>query len=326
MNKPPSAFVLANYVQACCWFVDQLPQVGETRSAHRLHIEAGGKGLNVALGLQRLGVPVQALIGCGQDAAGDALLQLLQQEGLSSSAVYRFAQPSGCGAGLIDDAGQNLIAVALGANLCLTAQHVMPHVADIQQARVVYGQFETALPALEHAFVLAAQAGVMTVLNPSPWQTPSVRLRQHTHTLIVNQTEAAQLLPVLLSQFADLQQTAPTHADIFAQIQPDLNQLWADWPQLQCCIITLGAQGALAVQREQAGFDAQAACAIVVKDTIGAGDAFAAGYLAALLRGQNVAEALAFANLCGGYMAAHSGVLAVLPTRAQLQNWLTNRP
>ena len=59
----PRAFVLGNFVQACCWHVARLPQAGETLEAHHLQIEPGGKGLNVAVCLQRLGVAVDTLTG-----------------------------------------------------------------------------------------------------------------------------------------------------------------------------------------------------------------------------------------------------------------------
>jgi len=45
---------------------------GETVEAQRFQIEPGGKGLNVAVGLHRLGARVHTLIGCGQDQAGGA--------------------------------------------------------------------------------------------------------------------------------------------------------------------------------------------------------------------------------------------------------------
>ena len=66
-SKRGPVFVLGNFVQACCWFVPRLPLPGESLAATGLHIEAGGKGLNVAIGLQRLGAQVSTLIGCGDD-------------------------------------------------------------------------------------------------------------------------------------------------------------------------------------------------------------------------------------------------------------------
>ena len=110
-SPPPRAFVLGNFVQACCWQVARLPAPSETLQAHGFHKEAGGKGLNVAVGLQRLGARVQTLIGCGQDAAADELLALLATEGVDATHVHRLPGPSGWGAGLIGADGHNTIAV-----------------------------------------------------------------------------------------------------------------------------------------------------------------------------------------------------------------------
>ena len=200
-SPPPRAFVLGNFVQACCWQVARLPAPGETLQAHGFHNEAGGKGLNVAVGLQRLGARVQTLIGCGQDAAADELLALLATEGVDATHVHRLPGPSGWGAGLIGADGHNTIAVYPGANGLLTAAHAEAARSAIEAAALFYGQFETALPAVQVAFEIAHRQGVPTVLNPSPWQAPPAALRSATHTLIVNELEAAGLLdaPALLT-------------------------------------------------------------------------------------------------------------------------------
>lgn len=100
---------------------------GESVTAERYTQEMGGKGLNVAVGLARLRRQpegVAALIGCGRDAAGDALLDLLKAEGLDAAHVSRLPGTSGMGSGLIGPDGENQIAVAPGANALLTAAHV----------------------------------------------------------------------------------------------------------------------------------------------------------------------------------------------------------
>ena len=51
--------VLGSFVQACCWKVERLPLPGETLIAQGLSIEAGGKGLNVAIGSRRLAAAAQ---------------------------------------------------------------------------------------------------------------------------------------------------------------------------------------------------------------------------------------------------------------------------
>ncbi len=332
---PASVFVLGNFVQACCWRVPRLPLPGETLVATGLHIEPGGKGLNVAICLQRLGFNVTTLIGCGADTAGQQLLALLQREGLSTQHVHQLAGASGWGSGWIGDDGNNAIAVYPGANLLLTAAHVQLASAAIARAQLVYGQFETALPAVEAAFALACAGGVPTVLNPSPWQSPSSALRHSTHTLIVNETEAQQLLALPVA----LQGTAH---DCARAVQAAVHALWAAWPAAKRLVVTLGAQGSLAWEREgsaeskpgqpwnspvglaNAHYWYAPALAVHAVDTVGAGDAFASGYCAAVLAGHSVLDALRWGNACGAHVASKAGVLDALPGADMLARVLAN--
>ncbi|MDO5623334.1 MAG: PfkB family carbohydrate kinase [Pseudomonadota bacterium] len=315
---PARVFVLGNYVQACCWRVPRLPQTGETLAAQGFGAEPGGKGLNVAVGMQRLGLAVDTLIGCGRDAAGDALLALLAREGIGTRHVHRFDGPSGWGAGLIGPQGENMIAVFAGANAALGPAHVAAAQPTLQAAQLVYGQLETSLSAVQAAFACAHAAGVMTVLNLSPWGELPARLRQCTHTLIVNQTEGAALLGLPAAALAGHASASARHALL------RLGHLRADWPALRRLVLTLGAQGS-------AGMEWQGAAApqawhapawrVRAVDTVGAGDAFASGYGAAVLAGRGLAEALCWGNLCGAHMVKRRGVLAALPGR----DWLHAR-
>lgn len=329
MSQTSQVFVLGNHVQACCWHVQRLPKAGETFQATGLTVEPGGKGLNVAIGLHRLGVPVQVMIGCGQDAAADELLKVLRSEGLDTQYVLQFPGASGWGAGLIGADGQNAIAVYPGANLLLQADHVQSASAEIAHSKLVYGQFETSVSAVAEAFALAHAQGLVTVLNPSPWQTPPDGLRQTTHTLLVNETEAQALFGV---------DTAWPHA--WPQLQRDMERylpaFWSAWPAVQQLVITLGEQGAVVYWREPRDHDGargmyMPAPAVHAVDTVGAGDAFAAGFvamwIACLNAGQSALqscqEALEQGQICGAHMASTRGVLGALPTAAQMPDLQT---
>jgi ribokinase len=307
------AFVLANFVQACCWSVTRLPQPGETLVAHDLSIEPGGKGLNVAVGLHRLGVQVQALLGCGQDQAGDALMKLFETEGLSTQAVRRFASASGWGSGWIAADGRNAIAVYPGANLLLTAQDARACQADIEHADLVYGQFETSIPAVEAAFEIAHQAGIPTVLNPSPWAAVSPALMACTQTLLVNEVEAGLLLG--FEHEVRLQDQATVMAA--------LPKLFVQWPALSTLVMTLGAQGCWGVQRPVSGQSLVlwhvSAAPVQAVDSVGAGDTFACGYLWASLRKLPFEACLKWGNAGGALMASQRGVLQALPRENNLE-------
>jgi ribokinase len=311
--RAPEAFVVGNFVQACCWMVPRLPLPGETLVATGVHIEAGGKGLNVAVCLQRLGVQVSTLIGCGDDTAGAQLRALLLREGLSTTHVHTLSGASGWGSGWIGADGVNAIAVYPGANLQLTAGHAAQAHSAIAQAGLVYGQFETSIAAVEAAFAHAAQCGIPTVLNPSPWQAPSSALRSNTNTLIVNEVEALALL--------GLSDALPQDAHASARsVTQALPALWQQWPAAQTVVVTLGALGSLGFEKSQpACYHYAPALPVQAVDTVGAGDAFASGYSSAVLAGQELAQALVWGNLCGAHVASHAGVLQALPNAEQLQ-------
>ena len=191
---PPKVVVLGSFVHAHWWSVARLPGAGESCLAHAVHSELGGKGLNVAIGIHRLGVEVDLVVGVGRDAAAQALAGLLAQEGLGQQHVYPVAADSGRGAGLVDAAGENSIAVFPGANMDIGAPEIAQAAQAIGRASLVYGQLEMAAAAVLAAFTVARAQGVRTVLNASPAAGVSPALLAVTDVLVVNAVEAAQLL------------------------------------------------------------------------------------------------------------------------------------
>lgn len=309
-------FVAANFVMACCWKLPRLPACGETLQASDLSMEPGGKGLNVAIAARRLGVEVQALIGVGADAAGQQLLELLHAEHIGADFVHRFGTPSGYGAGLIGADGQNMIAVYPGANERLQAHHADPAQSAIAGSDAVYGQFETSIEAVQRCFEIAREHGKPTVLNPSPWRSIPAALLKLCSVLIVNELEAESLLGCAHALRGGASACR-------AAVSSHLEALWTAWPG-ELLIVTLGERGSMACRRGQ-DIVMVAAFAVDAVDTVGAGDAFAAGMLTRLFDGDDLSSTLAYANACGAIVASQRGVLDALPRAAQVQRFLAER-
>src|SRR5262249_31333729 len=86
----------------------------------------GGKGANQAVAAALAGAHPVGFVGCvGEDAAGQAALDALSAAGVDVSACVRTAKAAtGHAMIFVDEAGQNVIAVAPGANHRLAPEHI----------------------------------------------------------------------------------------------------------------------------------------------------------------------------------------------------------
>ena len=299
--------VVGSFVQACCWHLQHLPGPGETTLAPAFSTEPAGKGLAVAVGCRRLDIQVDLLLAIGRDAAGDGLLSFLAACDISAEHVHRKTTHSGHGAGLIDATGENMIAVYPGANQELGSDDVRQADDAISRASLVYGQLEAPPPAVAAAFVVARRYGVRTVLNPSPWRELPPDLLAHTDILIVNIVEAGLLFERSLP---------PARKDRLAAISAGMASLHSRWNG-ELLVVTMGEQGSAAFSRDGTFVEALAT-GVRTTNTLGAGDAFSAGWCVALATGEPVRRALALANNCGAYAVTTPGILDGLPFLADL--------
>lgn len=308
--SPRPVFVIGSFVMACCWFTPRLPGRGEHVHADRFLMEPGGKGLNVAVALQRLGATVHLLLGHGDDPAAHTLIELLKHEALPTGHVHRLAGASGHGVGVIDEQGEHFIAVHPGANHRLRQAHVRAARADIGASALVYAQFEAPDAVIATAFEIARQAGTPTVLNPSPWRPIADALLTTVDTLLLNEHEASSLF------------ASPTDARTQSAAWLASAKAWRlAHPGIEL-IVTLGEAGCLLWPAHAATPSHHAAHRVQAVDTTGCGDAFAAAWCDARARGLTSAEAMRWAHAAGAWVAARRGVLDALPLRARLQAWL----
>lgn len=90
-------------------------------------------------------------------------------------------------------------------------------------------------------------------------------------------------------------------------------------------VVTLGDGGAIAAARDGAGAIESPAFEVEARDTTGAGDAFHAGFLLALLAGSGLVAALRTANAVAALNCEAIGAQGGLPTRECLERFLASR-
>ena len=302
-DAPLPVFVVGSLVVACSARVARCPEAGESMEATGFIMEAGGKGFNVALAAHRLDVPVEGVFAAGDDSAGVFMRQAFAEQGLPSDLIRTVASATGAGVGLIQDDGENRIAVYPGANALLSVEHIRERAERLHSAGLVFAQFEAPDAPIGEAFQLARDAKVTTMLNPSPYRPIGTEILAATDILIVNEQEMAALA-------SDRFWTGPY--DGLAASLADIG--------VRTLVMTRGGRGALAwhcgARIEQPGL------AVEAIDSIGAGDAFAGAVIAALVTGESVAEALRWGCAAGALVVARLGLAKALPNQLDLQKML----
>lgn len=282
--------------------VPRLPQAGETLLGGTFSIAPGGKGANQAVAAARLGAAVTLVARVGTDDFGSQALQNFEREGLDTRFIVRDeAAPSGVALIFVGGGGENMIVVAPGANAHLTPADVDRAAEAIASAEVLLLQLEIPLETVRHAARRAATAGTRVILNPAPAQPLPAELLQCVSILTPNRREAE-----LLSGQPVPDATAALEAAEKLRAQG-----------VNTVIITLGAQGALGVG--EAGSELVPAPPVQALDATAAGDAFNGALAVALGEGQQLWEAIRFANAAGALATTQLGAQPSLPTRREVE-------
>ena len=114
------------------WRGERLPRPGETVSGGSFQRVPGGKGANQAVACARLGAQVTLVAAVGDDPFAPEALSAVREAGVDLQLVQADA-PTGVALILVDEHGENVIAVAPGANAILGAVELPPHDAVLCQ-------------------------------------------------------------------------------------------------------------------------------------------------------------------------------------------------
>jgi ribokinase len=147
----------------------RIPKPGETVIGGDLNTMPGGKGANQAVAAARLGANVSMVGRVGDDVFASRLRQNLADAKVD--VTYVFESPhsaSGVALIVVDEAGENCIIVASGANAKVTPADVEAAADVIATADVLLLQLEIPLEAVLRAAELGHQQGVKVILNPAP--------------------------------------------------------------------------------------------------------------------------------------------------------------
>jgi ribokinase len=284
--------------------VPELPGPGETVLGGQFVTARGGKGANQAVGAARLGAQVSFVARLGSDRLGQEAIDAYRQEGIDTRYIQQDPlAASGVALILVNHRGENMIAVAPGANHCLSPRDVRAAEPAVQEADILLLQLEIPLETVQEAVALAKRHSVRVILNPAPAAPVSLDILRSISVLTPNETELA----LLLGEGAPLDPESA--AGRFYQ-QTGLASL----------VVTLGSQGALLVSESEV--DRIPAFPVKPVDTTACGDAFNAALAVRLGEGASLRDAVRYANGAGALAATRAGAQPSLATRAELEKLL----
>ena len=288
--------------------VDHLAPSGTSQPLDDVLLAAGGNSFNTAVALARLGVRVRVATAVGDDNFGHFLREQLRAEGIEDSGMITLAGgKTSTSIVLVEASGERRFLHLRGVGRLLSGEHI--DWRQVEGARVFHCASVFALPrfdetALAPALERAREMGCLTSVNicwdvHGRWMKVLQPALAYTDFIFPNRAEGQQL----------------TGESEPAGIAARLRELGA-----KTVVVKLGAAGCY-IESAEGSFTAPG-FPVQPVDTTGAGDCFAAGFLAAICRGRSLAEAARYANAVGAMVTLNLGAADSAPRSEEVEGFL----
>jgi len=277
-----AGILFADYI---CAPIDRLPQPGELIPTERIQLAMGGCAANAGLDLAKVGHRV-GVSGCvGEDAFGQFIIDSLAGGGVDVSAIHKVGGAGTASTMVVNVKGQDRRFISTpGASNHFQVEHIPAE--WVRQAKVFYVGGYLMMPRLEtdamvDLFRTARAAGAKTVLDvvlfggDHYWNSLK-KILPETDVFLPNDDEAA-----VITGLRDPVEQAERFRGVGART----------------VVITQGEQGTVLISD-----DLRLRAGVYPTEYVGgtgAGDAFDAGYIAGLLRGEDPAGCLRWGSALG---------------------------
>ena len=291
----------------------------------------GGSPTNISVGTRRLGLNVALLTAVGEDPVGDFILDFLKDEGVETKYIPRKPNRRTSAVILGIEPPDRFPLVYYRDNCADNALSIDDvRAVPVAQARVF--EFagtnlaqEPSRSATLYAAEQANESGVSVILDldfrPDQWHDArafgvSIRTALRSVEIVIGTRD--EINAAVLENPDQVQLTDQQVSD--ARVEGDVNRavstLLDFGPRL--VIEKCGAEGARIHERgvapvEVPGFPVE------VQNILGAGDAFAAGFIYGLVKDWPCARAVRLANACGAMVVTRHGCANFMPTLEEVK-------
>ncbi|HEX6500042.1 MAG TPA: sugar kinase [Micromonosporaceae bacterium] len=280
-----------------------VPLAEGSDAAARIEVTGGGSAANTAAWLARAGTDVSLVCSVGADRAGDAVLDELAGYGVRCLATRQRHAPTGTVIVLAGD-GERSMVTDRGANLLLSADDVAGAATAARPAHLHLSGYPLLDPASRPAGLRALDVAPRLGATTSVDAASAAPLRRLGGAVFLSWVAGVDLLLANLDEARALLGVDPGEPAALAA---------ALARRVRRAVVKCGAGGAVWAE---AGHDPVSVPGhdVDVVDVTGAGDAFAAGLLAAWLGGAGPREALLAGTRYGALAVTVAGARPPSPS------------
>jgi len=285
--------------------VSRFPERGKLELVEQMELHTGGCAVNTAIALAKLGISAGVMGKVGSDGFGDFIISQLQKNGLDTRGIRRDPQnKTSATMVLVQEDGERSFIHYLGANAHLRLDDIDFEL--LKGARIFHVAGAFLLPALDgspmaEALKRAREMGLTTSLDTA-WDSTGRWLQT--------------LAPCL------------SHLDIFIPSYEEAREISGrDAPQeiaqhfleygIRVVGLKMGEKGSFVASQEDSFH--LPAYPVQAVDATGAGDAYAAGFLAGWLRGWDLQRIGRLANAAGACCVTAIGATTGIKSLQEIQ-------
>ncbi len=289
--------------------IDTYPERGRLQLVDRMELHSGGCAANTGVSLAKIGVKTAVIGKVGNDGFGDFLVQVLQKHSIDTRGVKRDEkEATSATMVMVHSDGERSFLHYIGANAALRLEDVDMDI--VRESRVLHIAGALVMPGIDgeptaELLRRAKEMGIITSFD-TVWNTSSGWMNTVRPCLpyvdyMIPSIEEAKML------------TGREDPEDIAQVFLDhgVKVVGLKMGERGCYIRTTDVK--LAIPRYQ----------VQAVDALGAGDAFAAGFLTGVVKGWDLEQTGRFANavgaLCVTALGATTGVRSLEETLEFMQ-------
>ena len=291
--------------------VDKMPERGKLSLVDRMELHGGGCANNTGIGLAKIGVKTAVIGRVGNDGFGDFLVNSLEKNGVDCTGMIRDMEAATSATMvMVHGDGERSFIHYIGANAVLSEADVNYDIVKNSKILHVAGTF--LMPSLDgeptaHVLKKAQELGVTTALDTC-WDSKGNWMKLLEPCL--------EYVDYIVPSIEEARMVTGKHDPA------DVAKVFMD-KGVKTVALKMGDQGCYIKDADtELNIPIYRVDAI---DALGAGDAFAAGFLAGIVNGWDLERTGKFANATGAFCVTALGATTGIQNQAAIEQFIADK-